>query len=259
MSDMTGSGDIERETRAAAQAAAELVEDRSLVGLGSGSTVAPFLVALASRKLRLRCVSTSAATEHAARALGLEVEPFDSVDRLDIAVDGADQIAPDGWLIKGGGAAHTREKIVAAAAERFVVIASSDKLVEALSPPVPLELMGYGLPATLSALAPTELRNVPPSPDGGIIADYHGTVGDPAELATWLSCTPGVVAHGLFPPGLVDDILVADGAEVVPDRPSVGNFPTTLDSLKRRGLGFERHVAPDEGGSMATEEGSHGC
>jgi ribose 5-phosphate isomerase A len=110
MSDMTGSGDIERETRAAAQAAAELVEDRSLVGLGSGSTVAPFLVALASRKLRLRCVSTSAATEHAARALGLEVEPFDSVDRLDIAVDGADQIAPDGWLIKGGCAAHTRRR-----------------------------------------------------------------------------------------------------------------------------------------------------
>src|SRR5919197_649701 len=76
----------------------------------------------------------------AARELGLRVEPFDFLDRLDLAIDGADQVDPAGWLMKGGGAAHTREKIVAAAAERFVAIVSSDKLVEALGPPVPLEL-----------------------------------------------------------------------------------------------------------------------
>jgi ribose 5-phosphate isomerase A len=116
--------------------------------------------------------------------------------------------------VKGGGAAHTREKVVAAAAERFVVVASSDKAVEAIGPPVPLELLAYGLRATLRSLAPVELRDVPPSPDGGLIADYLGEVGDPAELAARLAATPGVVEHGLFGPGLVDEILVARGDRI---------------------------------------------
>ena len=204
---------IELEKRAAAEAAALLVEDGMLVGLGTGSTVAYLLPALAERRLDVRCVSTSVRTEEAARELGLRVEPFESLDRLDIAIDGADQIAPDGWLVKGGGAAHTREKIVAAAADRFVVIASSDKTVEALGPPVPLELLPFGLAATLRALEPTQLRDVPRSPDGNVIADYFGPIDDPAELATRLSATPGVVEHGLFPPEMVAEIIVArDGA-----------------------------------------------
>jgi DNA-binding HxlR family transcriptional regulator len=94
--------------RAAAEAAAELVEQRMAVGLGTGSTVGFLLPALAARGLSIRCVATSLRTEDAARRLGLRVEPFDSLGRLDIAIDGADQIAPDGWLVKGGGAAHTR-------------------------------------------------------------------------------------------------------------------------------------------------------
>jgi ribose 5-phosphate isomerase A len=201
------------EKRLAAEAAAELVEEGMLVGLGTGSTVAHFLPALARRGLRLRCVATSLQTENAARELGLPVEPFDELDRLDLAVDGADQIAPGGWLVKGGGAAHTREKIVAAAADRFVVIASSDKLVEALGPPIPLELLTYGTRATLARIGPAELRDVPPSPDGGLIADYLGPVGDPVELAARLAATPGVVEHGLFPPELVADVVVGrDGA-----------------------------------------------
>ena len=204
---------FEDEKRLAADAAAELVEDGMLVGLGTGSTVAFFLPALARRGLRLRCVATSLQTETAARELGLPVEPFDELDRLDLAVDGADQIAPDGWVVKGGGAAHTREKVVAAAADRFVVIASSDKLVEAIGPPIPLEILSYGARATLARVAPAELRNVPPSPDGGLIADYLGPVGDPAALAARLSATPGLVEHGLFLPELVSDVLVArDGA-----------------------------------------------
>jgi ribose 5-phosphate isomerase A len=202
---------VEREKRAAAEAAAELVEDGMAVGLGTGSTVAYLLPALAARGLRLRCVATSPQTERAARALGLVVEPFDGLDRLDIAIDGADQVAPDRWLVKGGGGAHTREKIVAAAAERFVVIASSDKLVDAIRPPVPLELLPYGLAATLRALGEVELRDVPPSPDGGVIADYGGPVGDPAALSARLASTPGVVEHGLFPPALVSDVLVGRG------------------------------------------------
>jgi ribose 5-phosphate isomerase A len=209
----------EREKRLAAEAAAGLVEDGMLLGLGTGSTVAYFLPAVAERGLSVRCVATSLATERAARELGLRVDPFDELDRLDLAVDGADQIDPAGWLIKGGGAAHTREKVVAAAADRFVVVASSDKAVEALGPPVPLELLAYGLQATLRSLGPVELRDVPPSPDGGVIADYRGEVGDPAELAARLASAPGVVEHGLFGPELVSEILVARGDEVERRRP----------------------------------------
>ena len=113
------------------------------------------------------------------RALGLRVEPFVDIDRFDIAIDGADQIAPDGWLVKGAGAAHTREKIVAAAADRFVVIADSSKPVAALHAPIPLELMAFGLLATLRHLGSVTLRDVPHSPDGGIIADFTGPVDDP--------------------------------------------------------------------------------
>lgn len=206
--------DIQQEKRLAAEAAAELVEDGMRVGLGTGSTVAFLLDALAERRLEIRCVATSVRTEEAARALGLAVEPFDSLDRLDLAVDGADQIAPDGWLVKGGGAAHTREKIVAAAADRFVVVASSDKPVDRIEPPIPLELLAFGLAATLRLLGDATLREVPPSPDGGVIADYHGSVGDPEALAARLAATPGVVEHGLFPPALVHEILVARGDRV---------------------------------------------
>jgi ribose 5-phosphate isomerase A len=207
----------EEEKRAAAEAAAALVADGDRVGLGTGSTVAYLLPALAARNSDLRCVATSPATAHAASRLGLRVEPFDrleSLDRLDIAIDGADQVTPDGWLIKGGGGALTREKIVAAAADRFVVIVGSNKTVEKLHPPVPLELLAFGLSATLRAVAPADLRPVPPSPDGGRIADHHGPITDPAALAARFAAQPGVVEHGLFGPELINDVLIARGAEV---------------------------------------------
>ena len=86
------------------------------------------------------------------------VEPFETLERLDIVIDGADQIAPDGWVIKGGGGAHVREKVVAAAADRFVVIGSSDKPVDRLAPPVPIEILAFGVAATLKAVAPAQLR-----------------------------------------------------------------------------------------------------
>ena len=205
---------VEREKQAAAEAAALLVEDGMTVGLGTGSTVAHLLPALVARGLTFRCVATSLRTEDEARALGLPVEPFTGIARLDIAIDGADQIAPDGWIVKGGGAAHTREKIVAASADRFVVIASSDKLVDAIRPPIPLELLAYGLDATLTRLGEVELREVPPSPDGGVIADYLGPVENPTEVAAWLAATPAVVEHGLFPPELVSDVLIGRGDAV---------------------------------------------
>ena len=205
---------IEREKQAAAEAAADLVEHHMTVGLGTGSTVAFLLPALARRSLDIVCAATSPRTEHAARELGLRMEDLDSIDRFDITIDGADQITPDGWLVKGGGGAHTREKIVAAAADRFVVIADSTKPVEALHSPVPLELLSFGLRATLRRVAPASLRDVPLSPDGGVIADYHGPVGDPGALAARFAATPGVVGHGLFPPEMVTTVLVARGGSV---------------------------------------------
>jgi len=208
---------VDTEKRLAAEAAASLVEEGMVVGLGTGSTVAFLLPALAARELDLRCVATSVATATAARELGLSVESFagaDAVPQLDLAIDGADQVAPSGWLVKGGGAAHTREKAVAAAAERFVVIVSSEKLVEELAPPVPLELLEFGLAATLQRLGEVRLRDVPRSPDGGVIADYTGGFDDPEELADRFATTVGVVEHGLFPPALVSDVIVARGEEV---------------------------------------------
>jgi ribose 5-phosphate isomerase A len=205
---------IEHEKRLAAEAAAALVEPGMTLGLGTGSTVAYLLPALVRRRLSLRCVASSPDTEQLARDLGLPLTSFDRLGRLDLVIDGADQIAPDGWLVKGGGAAHTREKIVAAAGERFVVIADSRKPVPRLHGPVPVELLAFGLPATLRRLEPTTLRDVPRSPDGGVIADYEGSFEDPAALAAWLEAIPGLVAHGLFPPSLVSEAYVARGDSV---------------------------------------------
>ncbi|MEY4226261.1 MAG: hypothetical protein RL190_1018 [Actinomycetota bacterium] len=206
--------DADAEKRIAAEAAALLVEDGMRVGLGTGSTVAHLLPALAARGLSIRCVATSPQTEEAARALGLEVEDAAEVDRLDIAIDGADQIAPDWWLVKGGGAAHTREKVIAAAADRFVVIADSSKLVDRIRPPVPLELLAFGLAGTMRRLRDVELRDVPPSPDGGVIADYTGAIGGPEALDAWLGGAAGVVEHGLFAPSMVSEVIIGRGDAV---------------------------------------------
>jgi ribose 5-phosphate isomerase A len=206
--------DLRAEKRAAAETAAALVEDGMAVGLGTGSTVAELVPVLGARGLDITCVATSPATEELARAHGLLVLPFTDIDRLDLTIDGADQVDPAGWLVKGGGGAHTRERIVAAAADRFVVILSSDKPVDRIHAPVPLELFVFGLAATLRELPDAVLREVPLSPDGGVIADYHGEVGDPAALAARLDAASGVVAHGLFPPALVSTLLIARGDEV---------------------------------------------
>lgn len=208
---------IEREKRLAAQAAAEIPQSGMTLGLGSGSTVAYMLPALAARRLDILCVASSPAIERAARELGMRTESFAGEAapiELDLVIDGADEVAPSGWLIKGGGAAHTREKALVAAADRFVVIVSSNKLVERLTPPIPLELLWFGLAATLARLGEARVRGVPRSPDGGVICDYLGDFFDPAALAERLSETTGVVEHGLFGPALVSEVVVGQGDEV---------------------------------------------
>jgi ribose 5-phosphate isomerase A len=203
---------IARRKQAAARAAAELVVDGMTLGLGTGSTVAFLLTALGERAgelARTRCVATSPETARVARSLGLRVVELDEVGELDLAIDGADQVDPDCRLVKGGGGAHTREKIVACSARRFVVIVSVEKLVSRLGPPVPLEVLKFGVQRTLAEIGHARLRDVGASPDGNPIADYFGPVDDPRALAERLSQTPGVVEHGLFAPELVSEVLIA--------------------------------------------------
>src|SRR5712691_11388934 len=218
---------IEVGKRAAAEAAALLVEDGMVLGLGTGSTIAYFLPLVAARGLRLRCVATSPATEATARSLGLSVEPFEGLERIDLAVDGADQVSPDLWLVKGGGGAHTREKIVAAAAGRLVVIVSANKVVEELRSPLPLELMPFGLAATLrriASLGPVRRRDAALTPDGNVLADFMGQVGNPEELAAAVQAIPGVVGHGLFPPSMVTEVLIGGGAGGIERRTRQGSL-----------------------------------
>ncbi len=212
-----GAPDADREKRVAAEAAAGLVEDGMIVGLGTGSTVAYLLAPLADRELDIRCVATSPETAEEGSRLGLEIVSFEGTgapSRLDIAIDGADQVAPSGWVVKGGGGAHTREKAVAAAADRFVVIVSSNKIVGRLTPPIPLELAEFGLAGTLARLEHVRLRDAPLSPDRGVIADYLAPFEDPEVLSAELSAAVGVVEHGLFPGSMVADVLVGRGDDV---------------------------------------------
>ena len=184
------------------------------VGLGTGTTVAELVPAIARRRLAITCVATSPATAELATALGLDVRPFTDIDRLDLAIDGADQVDPVGWLVKGGGGAHTRERIVAAAADRFVVIVSSDKPVQRLHPPVPLELLAFGLAATLRALPGAALRDAPRPPTAASWPTTTATSTTRRSSPRVLDAVPGVVSHGLFPPSMVTTVLIGRGDEV---------------------------------------------
>lgn len=206
--------DQDAEKAAAARYAAGLVEDGMKVGLGTGTTVAFLLPAIAERGLTIRCTSTSPRTDEIARSLGLEVTTLDEIGQLDIAIDGADQVVPSGWLIKGGGGAHTREKIVEAATDRLVVVVDSTKLVDSFTWPVPVELLEFGLAATMRHLGDVELRDLPRSPDGGVLAFWHGDTSDPETAAAFLAGVPGLVEHGLFPSSMVSDVVIARGSEI---------------------------------------------
>ena len=207
------SATVEAEKKLAAEAAAELVADGMRVGLGTGSTVAHLLPALAARRLEIRCVATSPRTERAARELGLSVEPFADLDRLEIAIDGADQVAPTaGW---------SRAAAALTPARRSWPRPPSASSSSATRPspssgssPVPLELHRFGLRATLRELGSAELREgAEPTPDDGVLADYR-EVNEPGRLAVWLGAVPGVVEHGLFSPALVSEVLIGRDGEV---------------------------------------------
>ena len=198
--------------RAAGEAALEFIRDGALVGLGTGSTVKYFLQALGQRVqagLRVRGVPTSRETAELARQLRIPLLPEQDEWTLDVAVDGADQVDPQFNLIKGGGGALLREKIVAAAARTFIVLVDHTKCVPVLGKPmpIPVEVMPFGWPQSAKQLQ--ALGGVPTlrkkqgaafETDGGhYILDFLvDSIPDPAQLEARLNRIPGVVENGLF-------------------------------------------------------------
>jgi ribose 5-phosphate isomerase A len=213
----------ERSKEAAGRAAARLLRDGMRVGLGTGSTAHWFIVAAGEAVrsgLRIQAVATSQPSAHLAEELGIELVELDRRG-LDLAVDGADLIDPQSRLIKGGGGAEVRERLVAVAARRFVVVADAGKMVAQLRGPVPVEILQFGSDASLAALeacgAPFSLRTDAEgrpqvSDSGNLLGDGHfDLIPDPEGLARRLDAVPGLVGHGLFL-GMADLVLVGDEA-----------------------------------------------
>ena len=216
---MAQGSEVDPAKLAAARAAVALVQDGMRLGLGTGSTASVMVRELATRVeaegLRLRCAATSKATADLAESLGLRIEPLDAIGWLDLTIDGADEVDGQLHLIKGGGAAHLREKIVAAASDRMVVIADPGKVVETLGAfPLPVEVLEFGFETTRKLIRRAlegldlggrdvmqRLRGSEPlvTDEGNLILDLHlGEIPDPVALARALSAIPGVVEHGLF-------------------------------------------------------------
>jgi ribose 5-phosphate isomerase A len=215
--------------RISGEAAAQLVEAGMVVGLGTGSTAAWFVKALAARGLDVRGVPTSEATANLARELGMTLASLDDVKSIDLTVDGADEIGPGLSLIKGGGAALLREKLVWEASARCVVIADAAKHVGALGRfPLPIEVVRFGHPhpgrrladiAVEFDLPPPRLRTadrgVVVTDGGNVIYDMaSGVIAEPAALAEALKSVTGVVDHGLFL-DLADEALIGTDDGVV--------------------------------------------
>jgi ribose 5-phosphate isomerase A len=207
--------------RAAGRAAAELVEDGMHLGLGTGTTVAYFLEALADRGLDVAGIPTSEDTADRCRSLGIRLIGPEDVGRLDLCIDGADELDPDLMLTKGGGGALLREKVVATMAERMVVIATTDKVVERLADtfPLPIEVVPFAVAPVRRALEAMgfEVAERPGADgpyrtdNGNAVLDIRrdGGLEDPAASDVVIELLPGVVSTGLFI-DLADRALLGD-------------------------------------------------
>lgn len=216
----------DRQKQAAAEAACAAVAPGTVVGLGSGSTAAHAIDHLgAAGPADLRCVPTSLQARRAALAAGLDVVELDQVATIDTAIDGADQVGPDA-IIKGGGGAHTREKIVDTYAEELLVVVDDRKPAETLTAAVPVAVLPTAcevvaaavreLGATPTLRTATEKSGPVVTDNGNLILDCaFGPIEAPADLAAELATIPGVVEHGLFV-GVTDRIYVGTdtGVEV---------------------------------------------
>jgi len=200
---------------AAGRHAAGYVTNGMRVGLGTGSTVHFTIIALGEAALDIACTATSEQTHQLAISLGLRVVSPDEIGALDIAIDGADEVDPAFNLTKGGGGAHTREKLVAQMAPRFVVVVDESKLVEQLGPfGTPLEVLGFApavVAARVRALGASEVTTRErPSDNGNLVMDAQfGTIADPVQLGIALAAIPGIVGHGIFPGSMVERVVVA--------------------------------------------------
>lgn len=227
--------DLEKQ-RAAAEAL-RWVRDGMIVGLGSGSTAAHFIRLLGDEvragRLRVQATATSLASEALARQVGIPLREPQRGLRFDLTVDGADELDPQLRLVKGGGGALLREKIIATASDYLLIIADSSKAVVQLGAfPLPLEVVPFALPWVLDAVealggkpvlrenkekAPQAVR----SDQGNMLVDCHfGVLSDPAQLAQQLQAVPGIVEHGLFL-NLARAAVVARGDQVQVLRPGV--------------------------------------
>ena len=222
----------DREKQAAARESIRFIHEGNIVGLGTGSTFNYILQPLAERirnGLKILCIATSNQTAKAAAELGIPLTTLDEHQEIDVDIDGADEIDPQLGLIKGGGGAFLREKIVASAAKKLVIIADSSKQVPILGKaPLPVEVIPFA-----QALVAKEIKafgasvKLRPNKQGGtVITDegHHildcsfGQIADPRNLARQLEEVPGVVGHGLFI-NMADVVLIGKGDDVVELRP----------------------------------------
>jgi ribose 5-phosphate isomerase A len=221
MKDVSANTDAKR---LAGEAAAELVKSGMVVGLGTGSTVAWTIKRLGERVvsegLDFLGIPTSFQAENLAIASGIKLTTLNSHPELDLAIDGADQVDHNLYVIKGGGAAHTREKVVACSARRFVIVADESKYVEKLTWPVPVEVLPFAfrlVERRLTELSGKPVLRLGKMKDGPVITDNgnfvmdvdFGTIDDPQGLAAKISPIPGVVEHGIF--DNLDELYLARG------------------------------------------------
>jgi ribose 5-phosphate isomerase A len=218
----------DREKEAAARASLRFVRDGDVVGLGTGSTAAYLVRFLGERVkagLKIRGIPTSVKTAEAATSLGIPLTTLDEVQQIDVTIDGADECDPQLRLIKGGGGALLREKIVASASKKLVIIADSSKQVPVLGKfPVPVEVIKFAeavVTKKIAAMGAVVTVRTDSSgkkfitDEGNHILDCHfGQIPDPPALARKLETTPGVVEHGIFI-GMASLALIGKGDQVV--------------------------------------------
>ena len=225
---MKTTGGSDEEKRAAGESAAEAVEDGTVVGLGTGSTAAHAIRALGRRVdsgLDVRGIPTSFQSRELAAEVGVPLTSLDRVEQVHLAIDGADQFSGP-HLVKGGGGAHAREKIVDAAADRLLVVADPSKFAEHLDHPVPVEVLPDARTTVadeIRALGATPTLRTAERKDGPVVTDNgnllldcdFGPIPNPTELAGDLAEIPGTVEHGLFA-GMADEVHVGseEGVEV---------------------------------------------
>lgn len=219
---MSGNG-VDASKKAAGERAVDYVKDGMVLGLGTGSTVRYFIERLSAhikeRSLNVTCIPTSIASEKLARSLGIKLSTLNEHPQIDLDVDGADEVDPRFNLIKGGGGAHTREKIIACASREFIVIVDKSKMVNRLGNfPVPVEVLPFSeayVARQISAMGGLPRRREGFVTDSGnMILDCLFNIIDPGKLEDDIKCIPGVVEDGVFAKRRPDKVIVADGKSV---------------------------------------------